>query len=87
MKLPVCCRPLSERSFTSYAWAHSTSVYVLMNLRQSNTCSDDVCYIFWRAHRKVYPKVSGLAARSENCKWYSSLLLDAVLSLFYESVK
>jgi hypothetical protein len=34
----------------------------------------------------VYPKVSGLAAWSENCKWYSSLLLGAVLSLFCESV-
>jgi hypothetical protein len=30
----------------------------------------------------VYPKVSGLAAWSENCKWYSSLPLDAVVSLF-----
>jgi hypothetical protein len=35
---------------------------------------------------KVYPKVSGLAAWSENCKWYSSLPLGAVVSLFYESV-
>jgi hypothetical protein len=30
----------------------------------------------------VYPKVSGLVAWSENCKWYSSLPLDAVVSLF-----
>jgi hypothetical protein len=29
--------------------------------------------------RRVYPKVSGLAAWSENCKWYSSLPLAAVL--------
>jgi hypothetical protein len=35
---------------------------------------------------KVYPKVSGLAAWSENCKCYSSLSLDAVVSLFCESV-
>jgi hypothetical protein len=35
-------------------------------------------------HRRVYPKVSGL---SENCKWYSSLPLGAVVSLFYESVE
>jgi hypothetical protein len=33
----------------------------------------------------VYPKVSGLAAWSENCKWYSSLPLDAVVSLLCES--
>jgi hypothetical protein len=30
----------------------------------------------------VYPKVSGLAAWSENCKWYNSLPLGAVVSLF-----
>jgi hypothetical protein len=31
---------------------------------------------------RVYPKVSGLAAWSENCEWYSSLPLGAVLLLF-----
>jgi hypothetical protein len=36
--------------------------------------------------RRVYPKVSGLAAWRENCKWYSSLPLGAVVSLFCESV-
>jgi hypothetical protein len=35
---------------------------------------------------RVYPKVSGLAAWSENCKWYSSLPLGAVISLFCESL-
>jgi hypothetical protein len=35
---------------------------------------------------KVYPKVSGLAAWSENCKWYSSLPLGAVIALLSESV-
>jgi hypothetical protein len=35
---------------------------------------------------RVYPKVSGLAAWSENCKWYSSLPLGAAVSLFCESV-
>jgi len=37
-------------------------------------------------HRRVCPKVSGLAAWSENCKWYGSLPLGAVVSLFCESV-
>jgi hypothetical protein len=37
-------------------------------------------------HVRVYPKVSGLAAWNENCKWYSSLPLGAVVSLFCESV-
>jgi len=35
---------------------------------------------------REYPKVFGLAAWSENCKWYSSLPLDVVVSLFCESV-
>jgi hypothetical protein len=34
---------------------------------------------------RVYPKVSGLAAWSENCKWYSPLPLGAVVSLIRES--
>jgi hypothetical protein len=33
-----------------------------------------------------YPKVSGLAAWNENCKWYNSLPLGAVVSLFGETV-
>jgi hypothetical protein len=37
-------------------------------------------------HTRVYPKVSGLAASSDNCKRYSSLPLGAVVSLFCESV-
>jgi hypothetical protein len=37
-------------------------------------------------HTRVYPEVSGLATWSENCKWYRSLPLCAVLSLFCESV-
>jgi len=38
------------------------------------------------ASYQMYPKVSGLAAWSENCKYYSSLPLGAVVSLFCESV-
>jgi hypothetical protein len=37
-------------------------------------------------HAGVYPKVSGLAAWSENCKWYISLPLGVVVSLFCETV-
>jgi hypothetical protein len=43
-------------------------------------------YSYPRVHIRGYPKVSGLAAWSENCKWYRSLLLGAVVSLFCESV-
>jgi len=38
------------------------------------------------SNTRVYPKFSGLAAWSENCKCYSSLPLGAVVSLFCESV-
>jgi hypothetical protein len=38
-------------------------------------------------YTRAYPKVSGPAASSENCKWYSSLELGAVISLFCESVQ
>jgi hypothetical protein len=40
----------------------------------------------WMQNTRMYPKVPGLAAWSENCKWYSSLPLVAVVSLFCESV-
>jgi hypothetical protein len=33
---------------------------------------------------RQYPKVSGLAAWSKNCRWYSSLPLGAFVSLFCE---
>jgi len=35
-----------------------------------------------KPYTRVYPKASGLAAWSENCKWYSYVLLSAVVSLF-----
>jgi hypothetical protein len=40
----------------------------------------------WNLRRRVYPKVSGMAAWSENCEWCSSLPLGAVVLLFCESV-
>jgi len=35
---------------------------------------------------RLYPKFSETVAWSENCKWYSSLPLGAVVSLFCGSV-
>jgi hypothetical protein len=46
---------------------------------------NDVADSTWDSMR-VYPQVSRLATWSENCKWYSSLPLSAVVSLFCESV-
>jgi hypothetical protein len=37
-------------------------------------------------YTRMYPKVCKLASWSENCKWYSSLPVGAVVSLFCESV-
>jgi hypothetical protein len=39
----------------------------------------DVCSS--ERNSRVYPKASGLATWIENCKWYSSLPLGAVLSV------
>jgi len=36
--------------------------------------------VLWRSG--CYPKVSEISAWSKNCKWYSSLPLGAILSLF-----
>jgi hypothetical protein len=35
---------------------------------------------------RLYPEVSGVTAWIDNCKWYSSLPLGAIVSLFYKSV-
>jgi len=38
-----------------------------------------------QTNTRLYPKVSGLADWIKNCKWYSSLPLGAIVSLFSES--
>jgi len=62
----------------TWKWTDSSrfTVTELFHLNSSH-------YIYMR----VCPKVSGLAAWSENCKWYSSLPPNAVVSLFRESVE
>jgi hypothetical protein len=44
------------------------------------------CVVLFRYNMRVYPKVSGLAAWSENCKWCSYLPLGTIVSVFCESV-
>jgi hypothetical protein len=46
---------------------------------------DTSSYMHTTFSTKVYPKVAGLAAWSENRKWYSFLPLGAVVSLFCEA--
>jgi hypothetical protein len=73
-----------------------TIIIMIIGIRYGSLCwFNTICSMFtWILVRKacyiadtrVYPKVSGLAASNEDYKWYSSLPLGAVLSLFYESV-
>jgi hypothetical protein len=48
--------------------------------------NEELHYFYATPNTRMYPKVSGLAAWSENCNWYSSLPLGAVVSPFCESV-
>jgi hypothetical protein len=59
----------------SCKWSLSFSFFKLRCTITSNT-----------SYTRAYPKDSGLVAWSENCIWYSSLPLGAVVSLFCESV-
>jgi hypothetical protein len=60
------------------AWLYFNSdIIIIFILRALKNVISEHCL-------RVYPKVSGLAAWSENCKWYSSLPLGAVVSLFCE---
>jgi hypothetical protein len=52
-----------------------------MYLGKRKRMSDHLIYKAYEG----YPKVPGLAAWSENCKWYISVPLGAVVSLFCES--
>jgi hypothetical protein len=62
-------------------------ITVSWNIKEENT-NDDECQQFFKIGEptRVYPKLSGLDAWSENFKWYSSLPLGAVVSLFCELV-
>jgi hypothetical protein len=44
-----------------------------------------ISFIMFQCYTSVYPKVSGLAAWSENCKWYSCLPLGAELYRYFVS--
>jgi len=50
---------------------------------QNTSCAIYLIETEWTGTR-MYPKVSGLATWSKNCKWYSSLPLGAVVSLLSE---
>jgi hypothetical protein len=74
----LCCQMYA-------AWPSETLVSYHITTRHDDP--DDLYFSSFKLmHTRVYPKVSGLAAWSENCKWYSSLPLYAVTLLFCESV-
>jgi hypothetical protein len=84
-------------TFTFAAKAlHHTSRCHLILLFMITTCVTDLFKPFGNSVcelqtergevKRVYSNVFGLADWNENCKWYSSLPLGAVLSLFCESV-
>jgi len=53
----------------------------MMDLVRTYTDGSRICSV--SQYRRVYTEVTGLASWSENCKWYSSLPLDAVVLLFW----
>jgi hypothetical protein len=53
---------------------------------QQSVNYDSLLHFGGETYMRVCPNVSGLAAWSENCKWYGSLPLAAAVSLFCESV-
>jgi len=90
------CRHLISRYRRRYrciaCYLHEAKLYASPNIIRAikstwMTCWGHVARMGrWEVHTRVYPKVAGVAAWCENCKWYSSLPLGAVVSLFCESV-
>jgi hypothetical protein len=66
--------------------AHKLCSSLLLVLQISLLKIQNKVSLYARFNMSVYPKVSGLAAWSKNCKWYGSLPLGAVVSLFCESI-
>jgi hypothetical protein len=74
----INCRGYVASSGINYKWFWKAMRVIVIMILKSNKIE--------RPRTRMYPKVSRLAAWSENCKWYSSLPLGAVISLFCESV-
>jgi hypothetical protein len=73
---------LRESSWPISGYSHSRG----WNKKSSASCFFYSHHCFPLAYnlvcvRRMYPKVSGLAAWRENCKWYRSLPIGAVVSL------
>jgi hypothetical protein len=64
--------------------SHGTQAWTLGEGLMAPHCKNKK--LVMKYYIRVYPKVSGLATWSENSKWYISLPLGAVVSLFCEPV-
>jgi hypothetical protein len=96
------CRTVADVQFAGYICHSNPSVHLDSRASTRSTLSTVREVVGWPersslepyqplvllpfCNTRVYPKDSGLAAWSENCKWYSYLPLGAVVSLFCESV-
>jgi hypothetical protein len=76
----------NEMGYATYILKNRQDLLIMHSLYAHRESMYYIEYDGQDGHTRVYPKVSGLAAWSENCKWYSSLPLRAVVSLFCESV-
>jgi hypothetical protein len=89
--LCVCVCFLSSVLGALYC-SHSSSLTTILIRHSVRLCpntiqpSEEISYPAPHAYTKVHPKISGLVAWSEKCKWYSFLPLRTVVSLFCESV-
>jgi hypothetical protein len=84
IKLPLIELTFVERGKNvKYMIVEDNFDFIIFSTQSDNRCPSLVCLSL---HMRVYPEVSGLAAWSENCKWYCSLPLSAVVSLFCELV-
>jgi len=72
-------RPDSARVYYTLSPAVSTDTLPIRH-----PSKDDACYIYMAFHAyDGYPKLSGLAAWSENCKWYNSATRCSCIAILW----
>jgi hypothetical protein len=86
--LPMNGENLGDESYCLFVLVFAFQQFWRVLIKFSLDCKCDIPIMRYFSNRiyEGYPKVSGLAAWSENCKCYSSLPIGAVISLFCESV-
>jgi hypothetical protein len=84
----IASRPILEPTQPPYQWVPGalSSVVKTSGREVDHTPPSSAEFKNAWSYTRVYLKVSGLAAWTEDCKRYSLLPLGAVVSLFYELV-